>query len=102
MSHTPTNEKIATHDAPPTEVSGDNSKLDTKQADLAADFLLTTENYAPLTLDAEMRLKRKIDWVMVPMVRRKTNALDLTTLIIIQLFLVATLGAYALLSLYMR
>ncbi|KAL3424268.1 hypothetical protein PVAG01_03549 [Phlyctema vagabunda] len=45
-------------------------------ADRAAIFLLNSHGYGDLTAEAEGRLKRKIDWVMIPM-----------------LFLVATLGA---------
>jgi hypothetical protein len=37
-------------------------------ADKAAGFLLNTEGYEALTAEAEKRLKRKIDWFMVPMV----------------------------------
>lgn len=55
---------------------GDEKLVVTENADKAAGFLLTTEGYAELTPEAEKRLKRKIDWFMIPM-----------------LFLVATLGA---------
>ena len=41
----------------------------TENADKAAGFLLNTEGYAELTPEAEKRLKRKIDWFMIPMVR---------------------------------
>ncbi|RDW67561.1 hypothetical protein BP6252_08957 [Coleophoma cylindrospora] len=79
MSKSPTNEKMDTTDAEVMDVAVESAKVDsvdTKQADSAANFLLTTENYASLTPEAEKKLKRKIDWVMIPM-----------------LFLVATLGA---------
>ncbi|KAN0099339.1 allantoate permease [Hyaloscypha variabilis] len=54
-----------------------DGKLDVPEdVDKAAGFLLNAEGYGELTSKAEKRLKRKIDWFMVPM-----------------LFLVATLGA---------
>ena len=76
MSQAPTDEKIGTPDAAPIEVGLDNTKgdaIDSKQVDLAANFLLNAENYGPLTPEAEKRLKRKIDWVMVPMVSDMFN-----------------------------
>lgn len=45
-------------------------------ADKAANFLLHTEEYEPLSSKEEKKLKRRIDWIMIPM-----------------LFLIATLGA---------
>lgn len=45
-------------------------------ADKAANFLLYTEGYEPLSAKEEKKLKRRIDWIMIPM-----------------LFLIATLGA---------
>lgn len=36
-------------------------------ADKAANFLINTEGYTALTPEAEKRLKRKIDWIMIPM-----------------------------------
>jgi hypothetical protein len=55
--------------------TGDNQSqnADVKQslttnADKAASFLLNTEGYAELTLEAEKKLKRKIDLFMIPMV----------------------------------
>ncbi|TVY49056.1 putative transporter [Lachnellula occidentalis] len=61
----------------PSHTSAHNAKVAIPDdADKAANFLLNTEGYAELSAEAEKRLKRKIDWIMVPM-----------------LFLVATLGA---------
>tara|TARA_R110002060_G_scaffold38628_1_gene49892 strand:+ start:1405 stop:1626 length:222 start_codon:yes stop_codon:yes gene_type:complete len=48
---------------------GDEKLVVTENADKAAGFLLNTEGYAELTPEAEKRLKRKIDWFMIPMVR---------------------------------
>ena len=48
---------------------GDEKLVVTVNADKAAGFLLNTEGYAELTPEAEKRLKRKIDWFMIPMVR---------------------------------
>lgn len=68
MSQLPIDEKINTIDDGTMEIGIKADSIDTKQADLAANFLLTTENYAVLTPESEKRLKRKIDLIMVPMV----------------------------------
>ncbi len=42
------------------------------QADQAAGFLLNAEGYGPLSPEAEKALKRKIDWIMIPMVSMRS------------------------------
>jgi ACS family allantoate permease-like MFS transporter len=70
-----------------------DGKLDVPEdVDKAAGFLLNAEGYGELTSKAEKRLKRKIDWFMVPMVSLTICCLDHASNWI-QLFLVATLGA---------
>ncbi len=73
MSKPTSDDKIA---APEVETSDNQSqnvdaKLEsTADADKAADFLLNADGYGELTAEAEKRLKRKIDWFMIPMVCR--------------------------------
>jgi len=53
----------------PTHTTAHDAKVAVPvDADKAANFLLNTEGYDELSPEAEKRLKRKIDWVMVPMV----------------------------------
>lgn len=72
MSNPAADDKVA---APEVQASdtrsqkGDEKLVMTENADKAAGFLLNTEGYAELTPEAEKRLKRKIDWFMIPMVR---------------------------------
>ncbi|KAL1607858.1 hypothetical protein SLS60_002796 [Paraconiothyrium brasiliense] len=62
---------------PTQEIPGSTEKImDTKNIDQAALFLAQAEGYEDLTSKQEQRLKRKIDWIMIPM-----------------LFITATLGA---------
>ena len=37
--------------------------------DKAAKFLNETQDYPPLTLEQEKKLIRKVDWIMIPIVR---------------------------------
>lgn len=67
-------EAIAT---PTVAVAGSTEHIvDTKKIDQAALFLAQADGYERLTEQQEQRLKRKIDWIMIPM-----------------LFTTATLGA---------
>ncbi len=63
------------------------------QADQAAGFLLNAEGYGPLTPEAEKALKRKIDWIMIPMVSSGSCVIIYIHTDNSQLWLVATLGA---------
>lgn len=60
--------------APDVEAGDGQSQMaDTKlevpaDADIAAGFLLNTDRYGELSPEAEKRLKRKLDWFMIPMV----------------------------------
>ncbi|KAF9766018.1 hypothetical protein IL306_001610 [Fusarium sp. DS 682] len=56
--------------------AGDALKIDAKNTDVAAVYLSAAENYEPLSAAEEAKMKRKMDWILLPM-----------------LFLVATLGA---------
>ncbi|PVH79121.1 MFS general substrate transporter [Cadophora sp. DSE1049] len=79
MSNPASDDKVTAPEVQPSDTQsqkGDEKLIVTENADKAAGFLLHTEGYAELTPEAEKRLKRKIDWFMIPM-----------------LFLVATLGA---------
>lgn len=48
---------------------GETNKIDPRQADLAAAYLNNTEQHDPLSLEHSKRVKRKMDWVLLPMVR---------------------------------
>lgn len=39
-----------------------------KAMDQAASYLAQASNYPPMSLEAEKRLVRKMDWILVPMV----------------------------------
>ncbi|KAH7006910.1 major facilitator superfamily domain-containing protein [Ilyonectria destructans] len=55
---------------------GESQKFDARQTDEAATYLNNAEHYEPLSPEEEKKFKRKMDWILLPM-----------------LFLVATLGA---------
>jgi hypothetical protein len=40
-----------------------------QHVDKAAQFLAETEDYPPLSAAAEKKLMRKVDWIMIPVVR---------------------------------
>ena len=69
------NESIATA-IPSSDSKSAEQMADTKTIDQAALFLAQAEGFETLTAKQEQRLKRKIDWIMIPM-----------------LFITATLGA---------
>jgi ACS family allantoate permease-like MFS transporter len=39
-----------------------------KHMDKAAQFMAETEEYPPLSPEAEKKLMRKVDWIMIPIV----------------------------------
>jgi len=58
------------------DIEGENALKTTDlpaDADLAADFLANTDGYGPLTSEEEIKLKRKIDWTMIPMVSSRAS-----------------------------
>lgn len=48
---------------------------DARQVDVAAAYLNGTESYEPLSPAEEKKMIRKIDWILLPMVRRSANVL---------------------------
>ena len=48
------------------------TNTDTKDIDQAALFLAEAEGFEPLTAQQEKRLKRKIDFILIPMVSPPT------------------------------
>ena len=71
MSKHPVDDKISTPDVEigDNQSQHQNEKLQQpNDVDRAAGFLLNAAAYGELTPEAEKRLKRKIDWVMIPMV----------------------------------
>lgn len=69
MSAPQEKEAIGTNmDAPSQVEAGDPLKIDVKNTDAAAVYLNETEHYEPLSPQEEKKLKRKIDFVLLPMV----------------------------------
>lgn len=66
-----------------------------QHVDKAAKFLIEGEHYPPLSPEAERKLIRKVDWIMIPMVRLSPEqyVCELNTHCSSQLFITATLGA---------
>lgn len=53
----------------PMEVGeAESLKLNANQTDAAAAFLNSTESYEPLPADAEKKMIRRTDWILLPMV----------------------------------
>jgi ACS family allantoate permease-like MFS transporter len=50
------------------EQSTDPKASDSQHMDKAAKFLNETQEYPPLTAEAEKKLLRKVDWIMIPVV----------------------------------
>ncbi len=50
--------------------TGEPLKIDIKNTDEAAIYLNAAEYYDPLSPEAERKLKRKMDWILLPMVRQ--------------------------------
>jgi hypothetical protein len=45
------------------------SRFTFSHMDQAAEYLAQTRDYPPMSVDAEKRLLRKMDWILIPMVR---------------------------------
>lgn len=52
---------------PPVEL-GETQKVDHRQADVAAAYLNNSEQYEALSTEEARRMKRKTDWILLPMV----------------------------------
>lgn len=54
--------------ADPQPELGETQKIDARQADEAAKYLNSTEQYEPLSSKEEKQMVRKTDWILLPMV----------------------------------
>lgn len=52
---------------PPVEL-GETQKVDHRQADVAAAYLNNSEQYEALSPEEARKMKRKTDWILLPMV----------------------------------
>lgn len=71
MSHLNSDKKEAASmerpSSPQAEI-GESQKFDARQTDEAATYLNNAEHYEPLSPEEDKKFKRKMDWILLPMV----------------------------------